>query len=182
NMTCVVNYLQNIFDYLLSSNGIGLMFNIFLGGVIFYLHQNQKASLDKAVERYKNELQAEFFKTEIKITQLFNIYPAMYAKIKYAEGELFLLHGPVKRQRLITQEDKNNAWKVCLEARNFLNTNLLFISEETQLCASQVFDAISKCVDNLSEAEMREIFEEIEKRCKALEMQMKKELAHESKL
>ena len=151
----------------------------FISGIFAFISTRQARKLDKEVEKYKHQLQTEFLKAEIKTKQLFSIYPELFRKIKYAEGEFSKVYGPIKRQRNINQKDIDNAFNIGSEARDYLYVNLLFISEPTKLFVNEIFDVFCK-IDKASEEDCNKIFEEIGVKCALLETQMRKELANES--
>lgn len=150
-----------------------------IAAISAFISTRQARKLAKEVENYKHQLQTEFLKAEIKTTQLFSIYPEMFRKIKYAEGEFFKVYGQIKRQRNINQNDIYNAFNIGNEARDYLYANLLFISEETKKLVHQIFDVLGK-VDKASEEDCKKIFEEVKVKCNELETHMRKEMANES--
>ena len=61
----------------------------------------------RAKEKYKHELRTKFIKTELRTTQLFNIYPEVFLLFKQLEGEIFKIRGPVKRKRQVSETDRD---------------------------------------------------------------------------
>jgi len=167
----------------IADNGswLSIAINTFIVFINQYFLQKQKNALDKKMEKYKHQLQAEYLKTEIKTKQLFIIYPEIFAKIAWARGELLKIYGSIKRQRPIEKRDMDVAWETCNEGRNYFNVNLLFISQEVEQLAGAVFVSMAKFSRPMDEEEKQQVFNAIEAKCKLLEDQMKKELANETK-
>ncbi len=154
---------------------------IFSGGFALYVYC-QKVSLTKKVEQYKHQLQKEFLKAELKTTQLFNIYPQVFKKIKISEGKLFVIYDArIKKQRQISEADENNAWTIVTDARNFFYENMLFISQDVEKLTENVFQSFYS-INTEDGISNEEIFDDIQQKIISLQIQMQKEVGNESKL
>jgi hypothetical protein len=140
----------------------------------------KKIELDKQIESYKHELQISFLKAQMKTTQLFEVYPELFAKIKQAYGILFLAYGYINPSR--ETDTQKHTELLCNDADSFFNIKLLFISEPVQNHCNAILNSMVKLRFSQFQNDTKTIFNELSQEIKALEIQMKKELSESSSI
>jgi len=157
-------------------NGLGLGLNsiIFLANIlILWFNTRQKFKLDKEVEKYKNELQVEFLKSQLKINRLFTIYPELFKNFKESEASLVRVEVLRKQNRSLPDFELKSAEADLIKVNNYLAFNMLFLSSAVSQSAIELKDSMAKYLNSAN------TFDEIAQKIDTLENQMKKELSHE---
>jgi hypothetical protein len=169
-------------------NGLTLLFTVVNGCFAWWIYsqtsklekykQQLQIELEKEVGKYKNQLLVECLKAQLKTTQLFNVYPEVFKKLKELEGALARLDVLNKQKKQIPEAESKSAEKYFINFSNYLAYNLLFLSEGVSEKAIKLKDQIGHSIypsDNSVE------FDEIAKGIDLLESQMKQELSNQER-